>query len=456
MKKLGRVLLYIVPVLLVVHITATLITGHMVRRELDRIRAAGQALTVSELAPRVPPGEKNAADVYQRAFEAPRLSNDDNETLFGPAGTTDDEQRPPGWMSHARRVVSANRGYFALLEEASRIPACAFPVNWDNPLEAIFPHFASMREAARMLALRAEVLADDGDLDEAIASCATALRMAEHAKLEPTLIGQLVAYAIQGIEIASLERVLSKGTPSAEAARRLFDQVAATDQMTPLVRAMEWERTQGIWVFEFARSAPLHEVAAIMKQGMHDVPATHWEVASAALYRTVGRPLLNLDEHSFLHASGKHNQAIALPWPQSREQTETIQARVDRLPVYRSLVTKMIFPVFSRVVWSRDMKTAHLRAAQTALAAKAYRAEDGRYPDSLAELEAAGWDLPPDPFGGEPYRYRREGEGFVVWSIGPDMDDDHAERDWEAFMQLPPEEREKRPYDYDVIFRCRK
>ena len=90
-----------------------------------------------------------------------------------------------------------------------------------------------------------------------------------------------------------------------------------------------------------------------------------------------------------------------------------------------------------------------------ALAVAAHRAEHGSYPDSLADLEAEGWDLPADSFGGGPFHYRREGDGFVVWSIGPDMEDDNAARDWETFFeQTWSEGREQDPHDYDVVFRC--
>ncbi len=100
------------------------------------------------------------------------------------------------------------------------------------------------------------------------------------------------------------------------------------------------------------------------------------------------------------------------------------------------------------------MKTARMRTAQIALAVKTYQVEHGQYPDSLAELEAEGWQLPTDPFGGGTYQYRLEGDGFVVWSIGPDMDDDQAGKDLDSFHETPDEERQRNPYDYDVIFRC--
>jgi hypothetical protein len=115
-------------------------------------------------------------------------------------------------------------------------------------------------------------------------------------------------------------------------------------------------------------------------------------------------------------------------------------------------------PVFSRAVWSRDRTTAYLGTAQVALAVEAYRLEHGAYPTTLAEVGELGWKLPLDTFGGKPFRYRREGKGFVVWSIGPDMQDDDASRTFEEYQDLfrTPEEREKNPYDYDIVFRVKR
>jgi len=450
-RGLRKFVIYILPILLVIHLSATLITGHMLKKELRRIRAAGGALTMSELAPRVPSGEKNAADIYQQAFDAQRVSQDDDEKLFPYPEQAHDKD----WLALARRVVSANRDYLALLDQASQIPACAFPVKWDNPIEATFPYYATMREAARMLSVRAEVLAADGDLDGAVASCATGLRMAEHAKMAPILIGQLVAYAIQGIEMTALERALSKETPSPAAARKLFDQLAATDQMTPFARSMQGERACGLWDFGFVRSGPLRKVAELVWQVPPHLSSTPRQVVAVALYRTVGRPFLNLDELTYLRMWEKHSHAVQLPWPQSEEESKAIDVAISHLPTYRSFLTKMVLPVFSRDIESRDTTTAQLRAAQIALALKAYRAERGRYPGSLGELQDAGWKLPTDPFGGKPYRYRREREGFVVWSIGPDMDDDGGRPlDQDALRRMSPEERRWAEYDYDIPFRC--
>ena len=75
----------------------------------------------------------------------------------------------------------------------------------------------------------------------------------------------------------------------------------------------------------------------------------------------------------------------------------------------------------------------------------AYRAEHGQYPTSLQPL--AAWKLPLDPFSMKPFLYRRQGKGFVIWSVGPEMVDNHATAyDSQRFRPDQP--------GYDFVLRC--
>ncbi len=118
MKKLGRVLLYLLPVLVVVHLVATVITGRMLNREIARLRESGELLTVRQVVPAVPPGEQNAADLYQQAFDALRLSQDEESKLWADSPAEEETH-----LTLAREVIAANSCYFDLLEEATRTAA---------------------------------------------------------------------------------------------------------------------------------------------------------------------------------------------------------------------------------------------------------------------------------------------------------------------------------------------
>ncbi len=442
-----KFLLYVLPPLLVIHIAATLITGRLVGKEMKRLADAGHPLTLAEIVPPVPPEGENAADVYQQAFDSLRRSHEEEMALFWP-----DDPDDPEVMAIAREVVAANEAYFDLLDRASRMRECAFPVDWESGPEATFPHLGRMREAARMLALRAKVLNADGRHDEALADCATIFRLAEHARTEPNLIAQLVAVALQGIAEPPLRETLCAGSPSAEACRDTFGQLSPSAERSSFLRAMECELAFHLWIFDHVRHAPTADVVSMWRLA-HE--ASRWQRAGVVLYRTVGRPLLNLDQLASLRLWADYLDALDLPWPESEERIEATDAALHEVPLWRSMVTQTVFPIYGRSLWRIELRSASVRATQVALAVAGHRAEHGSLPDSLADLEAEGWDLPADPFGGGPFHYRREGDGFVVWSIGPDMEDDNAARDWESFFELKGwEQREQDPFDYDIIFRC--
>lgn len=84
--------------------------------------------------------------------------------------------------------------------------------------------------------------------------------------------------------------------------------------------------------------------------------------------------------------------------------------------------------VHARVAFVRN--EAIFAVLQTEVALLRYQSDHGRYPNSLAEL-APDYvqSLPVDPFGlGRPLRYEQTkgGKAFLLYSLGPDLRDDHG------------------------------
>ncbi len=101
---------------------------------------------------------------------------------------------------------------------------------------------------------------------------------------------------------------------------------------------------------------------------------------------------------------------------------------------------------------------------RAALALKAYQMEHGNYPVSLEELRAkGGWPIDNDPFTGWPLIYRREGNGFIIYSVGPDLFDNGGMDFQAARKRIEQLSREKKvfgwPYDriqYDLPLRMKR
>lgn len=88
--------------------------------------------------------------------------------------------------------------------------------------------------------------------------------------------------------------------------------------------------------------------------------------------------------------------------------------RFERLPT-RSIAAVM-FSVYSQALTKQTQGEAQKAVVSSAAAIMAYRQKHGAFP---AELSQAMASIPTDPFDGQTLRYRQEGNGFVVYSVGP-------------------------------------
>ena len=392
------------------------------RSEIERIKAAGEPTTIEEIIPLIPIAGNNAADVYHQAFPLLQVTQEEETNVVLPLPEGMDDE----WLAAARDVVAGHEPYFGLLDRASSMPECAFPLNWYDLGNADFAQYTQMRQAARMLGLRSLVLAQDGEADEALASLRAELRVSEHTQSNGMLIGALAGWAIQGITAARAQDVLSAATPSAAACRETFEELDSLDPQAALERALQVERVV----------CGLDEASMFRGGGLPD------EMRKGAALFALSR---DYDQLAYLRLMQRQIDAVSLPWPRSKEESAEAYREVEEDNVLLTALSRTVIPVFSRALESEEKVNARIRAWQIALALTAYLAENGRYPDDLEALRATGWDLPLDPFTQQDFRYRREGEGFVVWSLGPNMADEGGEYRSPRNDAAAPD---------DVSFRC--
>jgi hypothetical protein len=105
------------------------------------------------------------------------------------------------------------------------------------------------------------------------------------------------------------------------------------------------------------------------------------------------------------------------------------------LPIPDDLISRAIVPAYERLQVLCAGRCVRATVTRTMLALVTYKKTNGRYPASLDPLVSAGGPpradaplsrMPMDLFDAKPLRYRIIGDGFVLYSVGPDMVDDHA------------------------------
>jgi len=405
--------------------------------ELEKIKAAGEPITLEEIIPPEVPDEENAALVYQQAFEKLDLSAEDKDVL---GDLLSSMARPPRAeapsMEAVEQILAKNAAAIALLEKAAQRPKCRFPVDWEAGNAMTFPHFGKLRNCARLLPAQAVFQVTRGDATAALHTIQVGLAMCKAIRDEPTLISQLVRYAIVPILLRPLHVVLEEDVVPTASCRQLFDHLERMEFMQSFVHSLWGNRVMGIGTFEHLRQHP--------EAGEYITGEDSPELAR--IYAgPFGPVILNKDEATYLRLMSEQIAAGMKPYRESHAELAEIEGRIEDEMRPACVLTAILLPVFTIVSAKRDQIVAQVGLAQAALALKAYKNEKGEYPESLAQLpEVVEWaDLAEDPFSGEDFIYRREGESFLVYSIGVNLKDDggKAEQDWK---------------EGDIVWRCAK
>lgn len=419
---------------------------------------AGLAEAVAEIAsrrePLMPadlvrppiPDEENAALVYEQAFEAIELSEEDEE-LLADLRRGESSLDDPAAGGRARDILKRNEEALDLIHRAADMPRCDFRVDWSKGYDVGFPQFSKLRTCGRLLAFESLMLLDAGRVDEAADVCGAIFRVANAAE-EPCTIGQMVRYAINGMGSRALSAVLRESQPDSDLCRRLADEIGRTDLVSSFEEALKGERALARATFAAVRLAkdpldaiedlqagPLPESSESSEGGRPERPPKQSYMA---------RWMLASDEAEYLQRMARVIEDAPRPYREARRALEELSyLQVTYLPP-PTVVTAMLLPAFDRTFARRDSAIAQLRLAEAALLLKACKGEGGEYPESLAELEElVGRELLADPFSGTSLVYQREGDGFLIYSWGANLEDDGG---------VPAERRVLE--EGDIVVRC--
>jgi hypothetical protein len=134
------------------------------------------------------------------------------------------------------------------------------------------------------------------------------------------------------------------------------------------------------------------------------------------------RPFLKKDLRQTLAAFDWLAAQASHPYYQSRADLKAWDLR--KRPWY-AFLSKYFVGNSEATFMKVAMLEAVMSANRTGLACRLYKSRTGAYPASLEDLVPGLLnEVPVDPFTGKPFVYRREGEGFIVYSLGSNQKDD--------------------------------
>lgn len=416
-RKIGKILGFVILALLMMGVIGysviNYIAGKELKKEFQKIRDAGELLTFKELYSTPIPDEENAALIYQKALA---LMDTNKEEINRITNCIPSNKKIEGWSDEDKEVVSQliqkNKTIFLLLEEATQKPKCRFPIEYEKYPEGLSYYIANIRKCAQLLSIKASLEVKNGDINESIKTCITGLRLGKSLAQEPLLITQLLKITIDTIMVYKIEDILTRIEIDATAYDSLYMGLKHAREGTINLAG---ERCLSIYNFDYILQQESEPIITRLRRPWFKRNGVHYLKTMAKVISISHKPYWQIV--NILDEYGKG------------------------IPKY---LTKMMLPAIRGFFQYEAKHDALIGAGEIAIELRVYKARHGKYPDTLKELALnTTHELPLDPFTGQSYIYRKEKEGFIVYSVGANLKDDRGE-----------DERHGGLHEIDIAWQC--
>ncbi len=376
-------------------------------REIKRqMRAEGLPLTPAELTRPLPPADQNAAPLYVHLTDML-----EKQPLKGDDKVLDEvtKQLPPPaeHLAQLRQALARRHDVVSLIHQAAQKPQCVFNRNYALGPDMLFPEYAKMRGGLRVLTNESLILLADGKTLDAIRNEAMGFKMAQHAASEPTLISKLVGVALNAITLHFMERVLYTAGDQPGVAQAVADAISQNWKTVSMADGMRGEIILGEVVFDMLRAGKFHADA---KDGLY---------ANAVARRpsSLSVALLDANELNLLTYQQENLHLMMGSYMNSKAGLDRLDREARSYPYLPTrYIATILVPVFSQARSKQAQGEAQAAVVRMAALAFAYRQSRGQFPDEWAQTNTPASN---DPFSDHALTYRREKEGFVLYSAGP-------------------------------------
>lgn len=295
------------------------------------------------------------------------------------------------------QYLNRNAKAFQWVREASTSRVCRYPLDFSRREKSLPSHVDDLWQLSRSLALKAVYEADGGDSEEAQATLLDCFALVESIRNEPFDVSQYRRRSMLRTALETLEDVQARVDFSDVQLAELQSRLRALAVYEPAINGYRGS------LVTLQRSIDEAQSKDSFGEPEYSDLLRELGTPSVEAYWSVGEALID---------------AIPRPFPEALAEFERVSAA--------NRDVQWSWP--SRII-SIVQTEASLRNAQIGLAVDRYVLTYAGLPDSLDALVPDYLDrVPLDPFDGQPLRYRRVGEGFVVYSVGKNLVDDGGVR----------------------------
>jgi peroxiredoxin len=328
----------------------------------------------------------NAAPYYQKAIE---LYVKEPDALTGKTRSLPEELTAQE-KTLLRKWVQDNSPALEQLQLGSNKPYCWFTKT--GPKLDVNPHLQEIIELAFVLQARAFLQPENPNINSIITDIVTLYKFGVHVASGPNLVGEkMVGIAVKGLSVRAGFNILDK---------KMLD--------TASIKSLE-DRFKNL-------AEDYNEVFDIRGEAIN-------------MREIVETDFTNLKKH--LKSTIEYCDMVAARTPWKLHNDKAI------LSAKTNPWIENIAPAITRSIEIEYSGRAKFHALITTLAILRYNSDKNEYPANLSQLLMAGYlkELPKDPFSNKPLVYKRAQEGFILYSLGGDFDDDGGQHSKSGYSE---------------------
>lgn len=374
------------------------------------LEKAGRPMSPSQIIPPEIPDQENAAPLYEAAIkilEATPLHEGGKEKISNAFSKLDlaslGGENEKSSELRALLKSEALKSVMDLVEKGNAREKCRYSLKYQDGPNTLLPHIYSYRKIVYVFCAKAILDDFDGKSGQAWGEIASALKFANSLHDEPFLISQLVRAASFQIAASAASILFERSIPDEKRTAELLEALKPFEDMQPLLTCLDAERLL-LGNFIFTAKASLSAAAG------DDFGKRMMAISIL--------PTCRLDYSFYLNAMNNLSSSAELPYSQCKKDWEA----TCKVPWYYPL-SGMALPAMAGIKEHYLAMPAKVKVFRAGIALIQYRQAKGTFPNTLAELGQPGLI---DPFTGESLIYRKDGDGFVVYSVDADMKDDNG------------------------------
>jgi RNA polymerase sigma factor (sigma-70 family) len=376
-----------------------------------------------------PPAGQNAATFNLQGIRARQISGADQNANLPILGKlpppSPGAPLPAPVKSALATFVQRNRAALQFFAQGAQYEQSRYPIDFNQGQKMQMPHLQKIKSGTQMTEMAAILDAEDKQGKQAADDVLLTLALARSLKAEPMLISQLVREASVAIAMAALEQVINRVTLPPE----------SLSELSKAFQNMEDYDARGEGFNRSLIGEKVMVMAAFKNANLQDLTAFAASDATDEQRQQMARHLKQpgglKDEEDYLKTTFEQFlTARKEDFPGRLKNAAAIQQHAAEATNGVLLLNNSWLTGYAGLVSKEAGGLANLRLALTAVALEQFRAgHNNRYPAILSELTPDYLSATPlDPFDGQPLRYRQQGAGYVLYSIGPDLKDDGGKR----------------------------